>query len=135
MTDHQEITGSDIDRGAMDLLLGWFPPRRAFDPHDAEVDALNDAWSQMAPLLAALPEAEFNALLEKVRLADEIAREQASPYGRAKTEEADKARFTAGAAERATELLDLIVDWRHGTWEAAEIEAGRDPHQVATPDV
>lgn len=133
MTDHQEITGSDIDRGAMDLLLGWFQPRRAFDPHEAEVDALNGAWDRMAPLLANLPEAEFDDLLSKVCLAD--ARVQAAPHERAKTEEADKARFTAGAARRAAELLAVIVDWRHGTWEAAETEAGRDPHQVATPDV
>lgn len=132
MANDQEITGSDVDRCAMDLLLGWFPPQRPFDPHEAEIAALNDAWRQMVPLLANMPDAEFDDLLGRVRAADEIASEQAAPFGRAKTEEADKARFTAEAARRAVELLALIVEWRHGTWEAAEIAAGRDPDRIAS---
>lgn len=133
MTDDKEISGSDVDRGALDLLLGWYTPQRPFDPHEAGIEALNDAWGQMARVLAALPDSEFDDLLANVRLADAIASQEVAPHGRAKTEEADKARFTAGAAARAAGLLALIVDWRHGTWEADEIAAGRDPHQIATP--
>lgn len=129
MTD--ELTGHDYDRGALDLLLGWFPAKVEIDAYEVSVERLNEVWSQMARQLAALPDEQFAAIDGQARKADDLARTAAAGIGRKKDQRSEERRFMAGGARRAVELLDLIVDWRHGTWEAAEIVAGRDPHQVS----
>lgn len=135
MDETQELTGHDFDRGAMDLLIGWFPPLEPIDAYEISVERLNVVWSQMARRLAALPHEEVSTILPAAARADEIAQADAAGIGRKKDQRSEELRFVAGRANRALELVGLIVEWRHGTWEAAEIAAGRDPHRVAAPGV
>lgn len=127
-----ELNGTDTDRGALDLLLGWFPPVRSFDAYECSIDEMNEAWTEMAGHLAALPEPEFDDILAIARRVEDLAIAGAADIGKRKDKEAEGKRFVVNGARRAVELLAVIVDWRHGTWEAAEIAAGRDPHQVAS---
>jgi hypothetical protein len=113
-----EIRNTAIDRAAIKMLLKQFPEVQGIDPHLAPVAVLNDVWDRMARVLAALPEDQFRLVEEAIApmaIPSEVNGDPSPP----RTPQA-----------RARELLGLIIEWRHATWEAAEIAAGRDPHQV-----
>jgi hypothetical protein len=124
-----EIKDTAADREALGRLLSRFPQTQGIDTATASVGLLNELWRRMAAELASMPDADFDAI-EKWVTDQRAAIEAVSPElvaGRAWPEREP----ALAALRRAEELLALVVDWRHGTWEAAETAAGRNPHQVA----
>jgi hypothetical protein len=122
-----EIKDTAADREALGRLLIRFPQTQGIDTGTASLGLLNELWGRMAAQLASMPEEEFDAIAKWVS-------DQREAIGSAPEYLVDgrhwPERYPALAAlRRAEELVALIVDWRHGTWEAAEIAAGRDPHR------
>ena len=111
MIDTREIEDTPIDRAAMAILLPFVRPTSSLRADTAEIGNLDDAWFILARDLGGATEARVNDILQRI----------------ADAEQSDPANM---GAERAGALMALIIDWRHGIWEAAEIAAGRDPHQT-----
>lgn len=115
-----EIKDTEIDRAAVRSLLALnFDPIEGIDLEVAPIAVVNDLWSRMARKWAAATDEEFDRVLQSVAPLNVPSERKGDPVP------------PPTPQARARELLALIVDWRHGTWEAAEIAAGRDPHQVA----
>lgn len=122
------ITTSDADRGALDLILGWFPFVADFDPYQAGYDSLNDFWDDLARALLALPALDFEAILLSAQRVDGIAQAQFEPFKTLRNQDADNTKFVAQGARRAIGLLDIIVRWRAEAREAAETARRTKPH-------
>lgn len=119
MIDDREIQDTESDRRAMQFLLRSFP-ESGVDPMTAPVAEVDALWRRMAIYLARASETEFDKVLNAVRQ-DRAAAETGAIGSDA----------ALRGAERAEELMTLIIEWRHGTWESAEVAAGRDPHSAA----
>lgn len=122
MNDDREIQDTDTDRRAIQLLLGSFSSSASVDPMTSPVEDVDAVWRRMAVHLANVREADFDEVLDAVR---QVRRRAERAGSTALSDDA------APSIDRAEELLTLIIDWRHGTWEGAEIAAGRDPHRPA----
>ena len=123
-----EIKDTPTDRAAMALLLERFPGT-SVDPRTATVGLLNEVWARMARRLASLDDGAFNAIETPItRWRDVAAADLASHRERfPKANHPDREAVLA-AAERASDLLGLIVEWRGESFAAAEMAAGRDPY-------
>lgn len=119
MIDDREIQDTESDRRAMQFLLRSFP-ESGVDPMTAPVAEVDALWRRMAIYLARASETEFDKVLNAVRQ-DRAAAETGAIGSDA----------ALRGAERAEELMTLVIEWHHGTWESAEVAAGRDPHGAA----
>lgn len=124
-----EIKDVAADREALGRLLSRFPQTQGVETKTAGIALLNELWRRMAAELTSMPDADFEAV-EKWLTDQREAIEAVSEEPVAGRDWPGREPALA-ALRRVEELLALIVDWRHGSWEAAEIAAGRDPHQVA----
>lgn len=108
MTEDREIQDSPVDREAARILI-----RSAGLPVPAgdDVEPLEAGWRKAAASLGTMDDDGFNRALDAIEAWREVA--------------------VAEVMARVDELTAHLVDWRHVSWEARELEAGRDPHRVA----
>jgi len=123
-----EIKDTPTDRAAMELLLRSYPETKV-DPTRTTVGLLNEVWARMARHLAAMSDADFDGVEARIAELREAASADLETHQArfSKSTFPDREARLAGA-ERAAELLGLIVEWRGETFEAAEVAAGRDSY-------
>jgi hypothetical protein len=129
-----EIHDTPTDRMAMALLLERYPDLQV-DALAADASTLNVAWVTIAKDLAKCPFEAFNAFEKEFRDQEQaLARTQRADRSDSLGLMGDEARPEGGvlaALRRVNELTAWLTEWRHATWEANEIRAGRDPHRTA----
>lgn len=127
----REIQDNVVDRTAMGLLLERYP-ELGVDALTADRDTLNEAWVNIAKDLAKCPDEAFNDFEAGFRAQEQaLARSEraARPDSLGLTDAPDGSLLPA--LRRVNEHLAAMMEWRHATWEANEIRAGRDPHRTA----
>lgn len=129
-----EIHDTPTDRMAMGLLLERYPDLQV-DALTATATALNEAWMTIARDLATCPFEAFNAFEKAFRDQEQaLARTQrgarSDSLGLLGVEAGPDGGLLA-ALRRVNELTAYLTEWRHASWEANEIRAGRDPHRTA----
>lgn len=129
-----EIQDTPTDRMAMGLLLERYPDLQV-DALTADAGALNAAWTTIARDLAKCPFEAFNAFEKAFRDQEQaLARTQRGDRSDSLGLMGDEAGPDGGllaALRRVNALTAYLTEWRHATWEANEIRAGRDPHRTA----
>lgn len=129
-----EIQDTPTDRMAMGLLLERYPDLEV-DALTADAGALNKAWMTIARDLAKCPFEAFNAFEKEFRDQEQaLARTQRADRSDSLGLMGDEAGPDGGllaALRRVNALTAWLAEWRHATWEANEIRAGRDPHRTA----
>lgn len=140
MTDQPrapEIKDTPVDRTAMGLMLERYPDLQ-IDALTAGIGALNAAWLTIAKDLAQCPAEAFNAFdAGFVQQEKDLARAIRTPRKGQLDLDADGRSGDATPLEAVRRIIGLmsnLTEWRHMTWEANEIRAGRDPHRVYVPE-